>query len=105
MWPINEQMNRDDLDERLKAMLNESWDVCAAMAILNHRSEGRGITFLAYDVELDKIVSFYISRKHLYDTEMRQMFSYAAWQNILKITRDYPMKKCFCLVMADQITD
>jgi hypothetical protein len=104
-WPINTTMAIEGLDKRLKMLLDEGYDVCAASAILSHRSVGRGVIVLAYDMEFDRIVSYYLSRKNLYDAEVKEIFSYPAWQNILKITRDYPMKTQFCLVMIDQVMD
>lgn len=91
--------------ERMRMLVYEGYDICAASAILNQRSTGRGIQFLTYDPSMDKIASFWISRKHLYEPEIKDMFSDPAWQSIRLNTRIYDMRSFFCVVIPDPIDD
>jgi hypothetical protein len=91
--------------DRIKMLLSEAYALCSATAILNHRSVGRGIVFLGYDMAADRIVSFYIPRKHFYSPDIKEMFSDPAWESIRTLTKTYDMRSEFCVVIPDPIAD
>lgn len=91
--------------DRVKMLLSEAYALCSATAILNHRSVGRGIVFLAYEMATDRIMSFYIPRKKLYSPDIKELFSDPAWESIRKLTKTYDMRSGFCVVIPDPIAD
>lgn len=91
--------------DRLKMLVYEAYDACAATAILNHRSVGRGTVFLAYEMMQDKVMLFYIPRKSLYDAQVKEMFSDPAWQSIRQLTNSYDIRTGFCIVIPDPVDD
>ncbi len=105
MEPDGEVVSLSDAPDRVKMLLHEGYDLCAATALSNHRSVGRGIVLLAFDMSINRIVCLYISRNQLYEPTTKNMFSDAAWQSIRKLTKSYDMRYGFCVVLPDAIDD